>query len=180
MLKPLLSVIAVGIAIGLMIPAADESAVPAAGTFEAHSSPTKASHASPPPRARRHHAYAEMPRETRLERRSNGHFYVTADVNGYPVEFVVDTGATSVALTEEDARRLGIAFNPYQFTVVGRGASGDVRGQPVVLDTVDIDGKRVSSVPGVVLEGLDVSLLGQSYLSRIGGVQMSGDQMALR
>ena len=64
--------------------------------------------------------------------------------------------------------------------MVGTGASGPVRGKLVELEKIDLDGKEVRNVRGAVLEGLDISLLGQSYLSRIGGVQMSGDQMVLR
>lgn len=118
--------------------------------------------------------------ETALERRSNGHFYVTAAVDGEPVEFVVDTGATGVALTIADAERIGVPFDREQFERVGTGASGPVRGQRVMLGSIDIDGKEVSDVEGAVLDGLEVSLLGQSYLSQIGGVEMSGNQMVLR
>ena len=56
---------------------------------------------------------------------------------------------------------------PAEFTVIGSGASGPVRGKDVTLDSVTIDGKEVRGVRGAILEGLDVSLLGQTYLSRI-------------
>jgi aspartyl protease family protein len=85
-----------------------------------------------------------------------------------------------VALTIEDARRLGVPFTPGEFQVVGTGASGEVRGQLVTLDRISIEGKEVRNVRGAVLEGLEISLLGQSYLSRLGGVEMSGDYMTLR
>ena len=97
-----------------------------------------------------------------------------------PTYFVVDTGATVVALTVEDARRLGIPVNPSEFTVVGEGASGFVRGQEVMLKSVEVEGKRVDNVRGVVLEGSRLSLLGQAYLSRMGEVEMSGDYMVLK
>jgi aspartyl protease family protein len=64
--------------------------------------------------------------------------------------------------------------------VVGRGASGDVRGQVVTIRTMAIDGKRADEVSGVVLENSDLSLLGQSYLRRLASVQISGDTMTLR
>ena len=157
MIKPLLCVVAIGAALGYMLPTGGATAPEPVAT-----------------------AAAGQSRETLLERRSNGHFYVEAMVNEQPVDFVVDTGASTVALTVRDARRLNIGFDPSRFTTVGTGASGPVRGQQVKLDVVDIDGKRVSQVRGVVLEGLDVSLLGQSYLSRISSVQMNGDYMSLR
>jgi aspartyl protease family protein len=120
-------------------------------------------------------------RETVLERESNGHFYTHATINDAGlVNFVVDTGASVVALTIDDAERLGIPVDPSQFTVVGEGASGFVRGKEVILKSVDVDGKRVENVRGVVLEGSRLSLLGQAYLSRMGEVEMSGDYMVLK
>ena len=89
-------------------------------------------------------------------------------------------GRALVALTVEDAERLGIAADPATFEVVGEGASGPVRGKHVMLDSVEIDGKRVDNVRAIVLEGSRLSLLGQSYLSRMGEVQMKGDYMILK
>jgi aspartyl protease family protein len=120
-------------------------------------------------------------RETVLEREGNGHFYAHARINDKElVRFVVDTGASVVALTVDDARRLGVPFDPNRFTVVGEGASGPVRGQELMLDSVEIEGKRVEHVRAVVLEGSNLSLLGQAYLSRMGEVEMSGDYMVLK
>jgi len=120
-------------------------------------------------------------RETVLERESNGHFYAHAKVNDDElIHFVVDTGASVVALTVEDARRLGISVDPAEFTVVGEGASGLVRGKDVMLKSVEVDGKRVEDVRGVILEGSRLSLLGQAYLTRMGEVEMSGDYMVLK
>jgi aspartyl protease family protein len=119
-------------------------------------------------------------RETTLEREGNGHFYTYANVNGEPIRFVVDTGASFVALTTKDAKRIGIPFSPAEFEIIGEGASGMVRGKLVELDSVEIDGKRVTKVKAAILEGSRLSLLGQSYLSRMGEVQMRGDYMVLR
>jgi aspartyl protease family protein len=119
--------------------------------------------------------------ETVLERESNGHFYAHAKVNDRElIHFVVDTGATVVALTLDDAHRLGIPVDPGEFTVVGEGASGPVRGKDIMLDSVEVEGKRVEHVRAVVLEGSNLSLLGQAYLSRMGEVEMSGDYMVLK
>ena len=172
--KSLLMMIAAGILIGLMLPSGRPSSV------------APASVASPPAPSESAAAAtviaspASSPRETKLERRGNGHFYADPAINGQPVHVVIDTGASFVALTKDDARRIGIPFEVSEFDVVGTGASGPVRGMLVELDKIDLDGKEVRNVRGAVLEGLDISLLGQSYLSRIGGVQMSGDQMVLR
>lgn len=122
----------------------------------------------------------DQPVATVLERRDSGHFLTFADVNGEPVRFVVDTGADTVALTQDDARRAHVMFDPAQFEVIGRGASGDVRGQVVTLADVSLDGKHASAITGVVLENSPVSLLGQTYLRHVANVQISGDTMTLR
>jgi len=167
--KALFFMIAIGIGIGLMLPSGQDPA-PAKTQAPAEA---KAAVAEAPEEP-------QIPRETKLERKPNGHFYVDAEVNGGDlVNFLVDTGASSVALTVEDAERLGLSFSRSDFQVIGTGASGAVRGQLVKIDRIAIDGKEVRDVSGAVLEGLEISLLGQSYLSRIGGVQMAGDVMTL-
>lgn len=117
---------------------------------------------------------------TQLARAGNGHFNASVSVNGQPVEMMVDTGATVVALTVDDARRLGFTVDPAQFREVGSGASGPVRGVPVVLDDIAVEGRHASGVDAVVLEGLDRSLLGQSFLRRLDQVDITGDTMTLR
>jgi aspartyl protease family protein len=97
---------------------------------------------------------------TTLRREDNGHFYARAQVNGQSVDFMIDTGASGVALTEGDARRLGIPL--------------------VTFDRVSLDGKTVERVPGAVLEGLEISLLGQTFLGRMGKIEITRDQMIIR
>ena len=157
--KLLLYIVVIGIAIGVAMPSSKPSS---------HDSPHRVTNPSEPPK------------ETQLERTESGHFYTYATVNGQLVKFVVDTGADVVALTPEDAERAGVKFNPAQFEVVAEGAGGPVRGQDVRIDSIEVDGKLVNDVRGVVLENSRKSLLGQSYLSRMGEVQMRGDTMVLR
>lgn len=119
--------------------------------------------------------------ETVLVRAPDGHFYADVQVNGRSIRFLVDTGATGVALTRDDAMRAGVSFDPGQFQVVGAGASGPVRGQMVRIADMRLDMKQVSDVDAAVLDdGLSVSLLGQSFLSRIGSVRIEQDRMTLR
>jgi aspartyl protease family protein len=122
-------------------------------------------------------------KEMVIQRQPNGHFYVDGTVNGQPIRFLVDTGATSVALTADDANRAGLQFSPAEFQQIGYGASGPVMGKQVVLDSVALGRNEVTQVRGVIMAdvpGLNVSLLGQSYLERIGSVSISGDEMVLR
>ena len=156
MQKALLLVIAAGAGIGLMWPSAQSPAPAEAQVAEGEA------------------------RETMLERRSDGHFYVDAEVNGELVNFVIDTGATDVVLPVDTARRLGISFSESEFVVIGRGASGPVRGKVIKLDKVSVDGKAVRNIDAAIAEGLDQPLLGQAYLSRISSVEMSKDHMRLQ
>lgn len=125
-------------------------------------------------------APVEDKEETQLEREGNGHFYTEVLVSGESVLMLVDTGASTVALTTEDAERIGIDFAEDEFEPIGTGASGAVRGMRVVLNSVAVDDKEVTAVEGAVIEGLEVSLLGQSYLSKLESVNISGDTMILR
>jgi aspartyl protease family protein len=118
---------------------------------------------------------------TFIERAPDGHFYAEARVNNQPVRFMIDTGASAIALTANDARRIGLAFDRSEFMIVGKGASGEVMGKPVMLDSVEIDGKAAQHIRAAILdEGLDVSLLGQAYLAQLGEVKIVGNRMELR
>ena len=120
-------------------------------------------------------------RQVVLTRGSTGHFFTDANVNGKGnVEFIVDTGASIVALGLEDARRLGVEVDPAEFDIVGEGASGPVRGKYVVLDSVELEGIRAEHVRAVVLGNSNMSLLGQSFLANVDEVSIAGDYLTLR
>lgn len=99
----------------------------------------------------------------------NGHFETKVQINGRTVDVMVDTGATVVALSWEDARAAGIHVTPADFTGIVNTANGKARVAPVTLDTVSIDDIQVRNVRGVVSErgAMTVSLLGMSFLSRV-------------
>ncbi len=118
--------------------------------------------------------------EVSLQRSSDRHFYATASVNGHDVRFLVDTGASEIALTEDDARRVGIKFDPDRYELLGEGASGFVRGQYVKLDTIQLDGIHEDEVKAVVVEGAAVSLLGQPFLENIDEIVIRKGEMLLR
>lgn len=119
--------------------------------------------------------------EVTLKRATDGHFYADAMVNGASVRFIVDTGATRVALTPADAQAVGLQFSNGDFTATGRGAGGDIALKPVALDRIALGPVEATQVDGVIArEGLHMSLLGQSFLSRVGTVTIKGDTMVLR
>ena len=112
---------------------------------------------------------------------SDGHFWADGEVNGAPVRFLVDTGATTVALTPQDAERLGIDLSDlhYGYNVVTAG--GRARAAPVRLATVDVAGAKLENVDALVIEkGLDASLLGMSYLGRLTSFQATREALFLR
>lgn len=116
-----------------------------------------------------------------LERNDDGHFYADAEVNGTPVHFLIDTGATGIALTRGDAERAAVPLDIGDSdTVIGHGASGDITGQFVTLDRVSLGSTEVRDARAVMLDGGDQSLLGQSFLSEFGSVEIHGDTMVLR
>ncbi len=101
-------------------------------------------------------------------------------VNGERVRFLVDTGATAVALTPADAQRLG--FKPadlhYGNQVVT--AAGATRAASVKLNNVTVAGARLNDVDALVIEkGLDTSLLGMTYLGRLSGFEATRHAMVL-
>ena len=118
--------------------------------------------------------------EVTLQRSSDRHFYATASVNGRDVRFLVDTGASEIALTEDDARKVGIKFDPAKYELLGEGASGFVRGQYVELDKIQLEGLHQNAAKAVVVEGANVSLLGQPFLENIDEIVIRKGEMVLR
>ena len=115
-----------------------------------------------------------------LERQRDGHFYAEAQVNGAPVRFLVDTGATSIALTHEDARRAAVPLEVGAADLIGKGAGGELHGQFVTLDRVSLGHKEVRGTSAAVVNGGEMSLLGQSFLAQFALVSIEGDRMVLR
>src|SRR5689334_11373173 len=114
-----------------------------AGAASRHRSPASAEPEGPPTVERSADSAGHaIPVQTRIRRAPNGHFFVNALVNGQPVRFLIDTGATTVALTEDDARRAGVPFDRASFDIIGQGAAGPVRGQAMHLSSVELDGKE--------------------------------------
>ncbi len=115
-----------------------------------------------------------------LEREADGHFYADAKINGQTIRMLVDTGATAIALSREDARRAGVGISIGMPMVVGQGAGGDVHGELVTLQRVSLGGAAAEEMSAVVLDGGEMSLLGQSFLSKFDSVEIRGDRMVLK
>ena len=113
-----------------------------------------------------------------LVREPDGHFYAEGQVNGARVRFLIDTGATMVVLTADDAQRAGIPLGLDREMVMGAG--GPVEMVPVTIDRIAVGSLSATQHPAAVAPDLPISLLGQSFLAQIGTVEISGDRMVLR
>jgi aspartyl protease family protein len=108
-----------------------------------------------------------------------GHVFLDGAVNGAPVRFLVDTGASLVILTHEDARAAGIARGQLVFDKPVNTANGVARMAGVTLREVRLDQFSIYDVPAAVLENLSVSLLGMSFLSRLQSYEMRDGKLTI-
>jgi aspartyl protease family protein len=144
------------------------SAVPAAP-------PALAAHPTTAP------ATAANSRSVVVPRDGRGHFEVDARVNGRRIGFMVDTGASVIALTARDAARLGIHPPQNAFVAEVRTANGTVRAAPARLDVVEVGGLELHDVSALVLpdQALSDNLLGLSFLSRLRRFEYSDGRLVL-
>lgn len=115
-----------------------------------------------------------------LQRQVDGHFYADVRINGTYVHMLVDTGASIIALSRNDAQSTAIATSIGMPDVVGRGADGAVHGEVVRLDKVELGPLSAQGLDAIVLNSGEQSLLGQSFLSKFASVEIQGDKMILR
>jgi aspartyl protease family protein len=122
------------------------------------------------------------PAEVKIRRRLDGHFTARVEVNGKTVSMIVDTGASTIVLRPEDAKKAGIDLDELSYTVPVMTANGRTIAARVKLDTVAIgplDRDKVDALvakPGTLAE----SLLGMTFLSRLRSYEFSGDFLRLR
>ena len=110
----------------------------------------------------------------------DGHFYVTALVNGAEIDFVVDTGASDLVLSQKDAETAGFVIEELDFFGRAMTANGEVRTAPVSLESVALGAFDDKNVRARVNGGeLEISLLGMSYLNRFPTITMTRNQLIL-
>lgn len=124
---------------------------------------------------------AAMSRELVLRRRSDGHFHVVAHVNGEALPFLIDTGASDVALSADAARKIGINLRTLKYSRRYQTANGIIKAAPVILRDIRVGQLRVDDVEASVSEApMGISLLGMSFLNRLDGWEARGDKLILR
>ena len=110
---------------------------------------------------------------------ARGHVLLDAAVNGAPVRFLVDTGASYVTLTPADARAAGLSPRQLDFNERVSTANGEVRIATVTLRGIRLGQYSVENVPAAVLKNLDVSLLGMSFLKRLRSYEMRDGKLTI-
>lgn len=115
------------------------------------------------------------------QRGRGGHFIFEVGVNGTAVPMVFDTGASVVSLRAEDAAAAGIDVSSLRYTGMTQTANGPSAVAPVVLQSITVGGITRRNVPGSVSKpgAMAVSLLGQSFNSRLAGYKFEGEQLVL-
>ncbi|MFK8040411.1 MAG: TIGR02281 family clan AA aspartic protease [Rickettsiaceae bacterium] len=102
-----------------------------------------------------------------IARQNDGHFYINTVVNNVPIRFMIDTGATGIALTKQDAIKLGINLKTLEYNKAHSTANGITYSAKVTLKSLRIENTVFSDIKAHVSQGnLDVSLLGMSVISR--------------
>lgn len=115
-----------------------------------------------------------------IPRGLDGHYHLTLGLNGTPVDFVIDTGASDMVLSMEDAARIGLDPGSLAFTGQATTANGTVRTARIRIATVEIGGTIETNVPASVTLGeMQGSLLGMSYLQRFARIEIAGNRMIL-
>ena len=115
-----------------------------------------------------------------VEAGPQGHFLIEAAINGVPVTFLVDTGASEIVLTIADARRLGFDPHHLEFSQRFRTANGEVQGAPVQLRELRVGQFSLYDLEASVNAApLPVSLLGMSFLSRLHGYRVEDRRLIL-
>lgn len=120
-----------------------------------------------------------------IPRAADGHFWADAvassDVGRASIHFLVDTGASSVALTADDARRLGLQTDRLIYSRPVSTAQGETRAAPVVLSRLKVGGAELREVKALVMkDGPKTSLLGMSYLGRLSRIEATPEALILR
>lgn len=116
-----------------------------------------------------------------IRREPDGHFWAETKANGVRVRFMVDTGASTVALTLNDAIRMGLDPNKLEYDWTIRTANGNTKGASVLIDEISIGGVKIENIEGMVLrEGLSQSLLGMTFLSELNSYEVRRNTLIIR
>ncbi len=118
--------------------------------------------------------------ELRIPANRLGHFLIDTEVNGEPVRFLVDTGATKVALAATDAERLGLHLEDLSYDEIYKTANGEIRAAPVTLRQIRVGQFVLYDVEAIVTDApLHMSLLGMTFLGRLQSYKVHDNNMVM-
>ncbi len=118
---------------------------------------------------------------TVLKAGTDGHFHAEVEVNGVPLEFIIDTGASDIMLNPSDAAALGLPLESLEYERIYQTANGVTRGAPVMLDSVEIGTIRIDRMPASISQSeMGSSLLGMAFLRRLSLFRMEGDTLVMQ
>ncbi|HMP55821.1 MAG TPA: TIGR02281 family clan AA aspartic protease [Novosphingobium sp.] len=119
--------------------------------------------------------------ETRIPLARDGHFWITAEVNGTPARFMVDTGATLTALSPRTAQATGVEAGPLGRTILLRTANGQTQAQLVTLGEMRFGNVVARDLDAVIAPGLgETNVIGMNLLSRLAGWRVEGRTLVLQ
>lgn len=185
---PLAGVLIAGGAVGLLLPG--HGNVPKSAAGKQPTAVAKAAHsggevrriisATTPANIENPTSGAGWGQPVTLQRQPDGHFYADVMIDGLSYRMLVDTGATMVVLSGDDAQRMGMTWTTDQLRPIVRGADGPIDAVQTTIKQMSVGGIVATNVPAVIIPGASgMSLLGQAFLSRIGNVQIKDNQMLL-
>jgi aspartyl protease family protein len=128
-------------------------------------------------------AYAAQtgPKSLMIQRSEGGGFYVIGQVDQAQVRFAIDTGASDIVLSPDDARRIGVDPSMLKFSSASETANGVGYGAPIVVKSLTVGPIRLTDVPVTVNQApMSASLLGASFLRRLSSFEIRGDQLFLK
>jgi len=127
-------------------------------------------------------AAAYAPAREEIRRHRSGHYFTEASIEGRSVDVLVDTGASKIVLTHEDARRVGLSPARLDYSIVVSTANGEARAARVVLERVAIGSVMLRDVDALVARqgALSVTLLGMSFLGRLASFGVENDRLVLK
>jgi len=125
---------------------------------------------------------ADSGRTVALARAQSSDFQITTDINGHSIPMILDTGASSVVLTNEAAKAVGLPVEVIKYTVNIATANGHTKAAEVTLDRLAVGSIVERSVPALIAQPgqLKTSLLGMSFLNRLQSWEVRGDKLVLR
>jgi len=125
---------------------------------------------------------ADSGRTVALARAQSSDFQITTDINGHSIPMILDTGASSVVLTNEAAKAVGLPVEVIKYTVNIATANGHTKAAEVTLDRVAVGSIVERAVPALIAQPgqLKTSLLGMSFLNRLQSWEVRGDKLVLR